>query len=155
MPKHTFRFPPEVVTSVKQHVRNAIAAVDPGRYRQEANYTAALANRLEGTAYEGKYGYVGFTSTIFDDRGRESAESKFGADCAITATISDGRTTIDKVILVQVKRGLIKELSNKEASSLCEQIRKMKQLVPAPKVMEMPSIAARLIPLFIGDSLSG
>jgi hypothetical protein len=42
--------------------------VEPARYRQEANYTAALVNRLEGTAYQGEHGSVVFHSTVFDDR---------------------------------------------------------------------------------------
>ncbi len=57
MPKHTFKFPHDVVDAIKRHVGNAVAAVEPARYRQEANYTAALVSRLDGTAYEGEYGY--------------------------------------------------------------------------------------------------
>src|SRR6266513_5543528 len=105
MPRHTFRFPREVVESIKQHVRQAIDAVEPSRHRQEANYTAALVNRLKGIAYKGEHGEVVFDSTVFDDRGRNSAEHRLGADHAITATISDGARTVRKAILVQAKLG--------------------------------------------------
>ena len=126
MPKHAFRFPPEVINAVKQHVRNAIDKVPAKRYRQEANYTAALMGCLNGTAYDGKYGSIIFTSTVFDDRGRNSAESRYGADHAITATVSDGEIIIQKVILVQAKLGRVADMKGKNVRFLKEQISKMK-----------------------------
>ena len=68
MPKHGFRFPREVIDAVREHVSQAIHRIEPERFSQEANYTAALASQLEGTAYEGKHGMVVFKSTVFDDR---------------------------------------------------------------------------------------
>ena len=70
----------EVIDAVREHVRNAIGRVAPERFSQEANYTAALASQLEGTAYVGEHGSVVFKSTVFDDRGPSSAEHQFGAD---------------------------------------------------------------------------
>ena len=152
MPKHAFKFPPEVVQAVKQHVRNAVEAVAPNRYRQEANYTAALVNRLEGVAYEGEHGSVVFRSTVFDDRGPHSAESRLGADHAITATITDGRMTVRKAILVQAKLGLLDELDGAERAFLESQIAKMKHLVDAPKVMEIPEYAGRRYPAIVSGN---
>jgi len=137
MPRHAFKFPREVVAAVKLHVRRAIDAVEPTRYRQEPQYTAALVNRLEGVAYEGKHGSVVFHSTDFDDRSRASAEYRLGADFAITATISDGITNVRKAILVQAKLGEIDGLTEAERASLITQITKMKKHVAAPKVMEI------------------
>ena len=82
MPKHGFRFPPEVIDAVREHVRNAIGRVAPERFSQEANYTAALASQLEGTAYVGEHGSVVFKSTVFDDRGPSSAEHQFSHSLA-------------------------------------------------------------------------
>ena len=144
MPKHGFRVPAEVAAAVRAHVRQAIAGVNPARYRQEASYTVALLNRLEGTAYEGVHGSVVFTSTVFDDRGPNSAESIFGADHAITATISRGEQIVNKVILVQAKRGLLEDMTNSETNFLKGQIRKMQGLVPAPKVMQIPETQSPL-----------
>ena len=152
MPKHAFKFPFEVVDAVKRHVRNVVESIEPARYRQEANYTSALVSRLDGTAYEGKHGIVVFRSTVFDDRGRGSAESRFGADHAITATISDGTITIRKAILVQAKLGHLKEMNESEADLLKLQIGKMKHLVVAPKVMEIPEYSGRRFPAMISGN---
>ncbi len=149
MPKHAFNFPREVVEAVRTHVRKAIESVAPERYRQEPNYTAALVNRLEGTAYDGELGSVVFTSTVFDSIGRNTAESRYGADHAITATISDGSTTIRKAILVQAKLGAIEDQDERERRALIEQIVKMLKLVPAPKVMEILEEDGRRTPRII------
>ena len=126
-----------MAAAVRQHVRQAIAGVDPARFSQEANYTAALLGRLDGPAYAGVHGSVVFRSTVFNDRGTNSAEKRFGADHAITATISDGRQTINKVILVQAKLGTLERMGRKERDFLKEQIEKMHGLVPFPKVMQI------------------
>jgi hypothetical protein len=152
MPKHAFKFPREVVESVKRHVRRAIEGVEPNRYRQEANYTAALVNRLEGTAYQGEHGSVVFHSTVFDDRGPNSAESRLGADHAITATISDGRSTVQKIILVQAKLGHLTDMDTSESDFLKEQLRKMKHLVEAPKVMEIPEFSGGRYPQIVSGN---
>jgi hypothetical protein len=152
MPKHAFRFPPEVVSAVKEHVRRAIEAVDPTRYGQEANYTAALVSQLEGVAYQEQHGSVEFHSTVFDDRGPGSAESRYGADFAITATVSDGTTTIRKAILVQAKLGYLDDMSAADAAFLQSQIEEMKQLVDAPKVMEIPEDSGRRYPSMVSGN---
>ncbi len=152
MPKHAFKFPSKVVDAIKRHVRNAVEAVEPARYRQEANYTAALVSQLDGTVYEGEHGIVVFRSTVFDDRGPGSAESRFGADHAITATVSDGTTTIRKATLVQAKLGRLDEMSARETDFLKSQLSKMKHLVHAPKVMEIPEHSGRRFPAMISGN---
>lgn len=149
MARHAFRFPPDVVTAIKQHVRRAIEGVSPARYRQEPTYTSALVNRLEGVVYEGEHSFVEITGTVIDDRGRNSAERKYGADFAITATVSDGNTTVRKAILVQSKLGRVDELNRQERDRLLEQIRKMRRLIPAPKVMQIPEIDGRRMPSIV------
>lgn len=152
MPKHAFKFPPVVVNAVRRHVQSAIEAVDPRRYNQESPYTAALANRLEGIAYEGPHGSVEFYLTIVDDRGSSSAESVYGADLAITATISDGQQIVRKAILIQAKRGEISNLNRSDEADLVEQIIKMKKLVAAPKVMQIPESEGRRFPQIISGN---
>jgi len=152
VPKHAFKFPVEVVEAIKKHVQSAIDSIAPERYKQEPNYTAALLGRFDGTAYEGEHGKVVFTATVFDDRGPNSAEKKYGADHAITATISDGRTTITKAILVQAKLGKIDDLAQKDRNFLKEQIGKMKKGLPSPKVMEIPTIDGRRYPAVISGN---
>src|SRR5947207_6204427 len=72
--------PPSRSTLFPSRRSSDLAAVDLVRYRQEANYTAALLNQLEGTAYQGEHGSVVFQSTVFDDRGRRSAENRFRSE---------------------------------------------------------------------------
>ena len=156
MPKHAFRLPQEVIEAVRSHVRGAIDAVDPVRYRQEANYTAALLNRLEGIVYSGPYGLVEFKSTVFDDRGRHSAESRLGADHAIIATIEYQARIIKKVILFQAKLGDIQDLNSDQNRMLEGQIEKMRRLVAAPKVMQIPESNGKRYPQIIsGNSILG
>lgn len=152
MPKHVFSFPPEVIKAVQEHVRRAIEAVEPSRFNQESQYTSALANRLQGIAYKGPGASVVFQSTSFDDRGRSSAEKRLGADFAITATISDGTTRIRKAILTQAKRGRIEDLDRTGREDLETKIRKMKQLVDAPKVMEIPERSGRRYPAMVSGN---
>jgi len=152
MPKHVFKFPDVVIDQIKMYVRNAIRGLDPIRYQQEANYTVALLGRLEGTAYEGRHGLIQFKFTAFNDRAPNSAESRLGADHAITAIVSDGVTTISKAILVQAKLGEIARLAPAERQRLCEQIEKMKQLVDAPKVLQIVERGGRRYPEMISGT---
>lgn len=149
MPRHAFKFPTAVVEAVRQHVQGAIDGLDPARYAQEPNYTAALLGRLEGCAYHGPFGEVTFANTVFNDRGANSAEHRFGADYAITATISNGRVTVNKAILVQAKLGRIDSLSRSQQAALRDQINKMKKILPAPKVMEIPEANGRRFPAIV------
>ena len=70
MPKHAFKFPRAVVEAVCSHVEDAIRRVPPERFRQEATYTAALANQLQGGTYSGEHGSVVFESTVVNDPAR-------------------------------------------------------------------------------------
>ena len=139
MPRHAFSFPPDVQDAVRRHVSAAVSSVDPTRFRQEGPYTAALARALEGTAYHGPHGRVLFQSTVVDSDGPGAAERWSGADLAITAEVSDGKTYIRKAILVQAKRGDLTNLPKKERDRLRGQIEDMRKLTNAPKIMDIPA----------------
>jgi len=109
------------------------------RFAQEPHYTTALIAVLQGTAYSGPLGRVEFISTAANDRGSGSAESWSGVDFAITAQVSDGITTIDKVIFFQAKSA-----GRFDTVKLDEQIRSMKKFTRAPKVIEVPSVRRRI-----------
>jgi hypothetical protein len=138
MPRHTFPLRADVRDAVKKHVSVAIGRLDPSRFNQEANYVAALAHAVEGVAYDGPNGKVSFSSTVFDDRGRNSAESRLGADIAITADMEQEDRQIRKAILVQAKLGVIPDLSTSELNRLRQQVRQMQRHTRSPKVMEIP-----------------
>lgn len=155
--KHAFSFSREVRDAVKEYVREKVNAVNPQRFYQEPDYTAALVHGLEGTAYEGIHGTVQFQATVFSSRGRNSAENLSGADFAITANISNGTKAIQKAILFQAKLGNLHDLRSKEFENLLKQIRKMKRLTEAPKVMEIPEEEGNRVPRIISGNrlLSG
>ena len=92
-------------------------------------------------------------ATDVDDRGRASAESRFGADFGIVAEVSDGSATIRKDILVQAKLGLVSDLTDAERNELMRQIRNMKRVVDAPKVMEIPALGAIRDPRIISGNI--
>jgi hypothetical protein len=140
MPRHYFNFSAEVRAAVEMYAAQRIAAVNPTRFKQEPNYNAALAQSLVGVAYDGPGAVVSFTTTSVDAIGPNAAESWASADPVITATISDGVTTVEKAILIQSKLGLISELSKREFKRLIGQVEDMKQFTHAPKVMEIVEI---------------
>ncbi len=126
MPRHTFPIPEDVRVAVRAHIAAVVARVDPRRFNQEATYVAALANAIEGVAYNGPNGKVSFTATAFDDRGPNSAESRIGADIAITAEIERGTTRVRKAILVQAKLGRVADLPADERNRLRGQVERMR-----------------------------
>lgn len=138
MPRHAFRFPSEVRDAVRQHVDRAVQRINPNRFKQEAAYCAALAQALEGVAYDGRAGRVEFRSTVIADRGRGAAEGWTGADLAITAEISDHEKMVTKAILIQAKRGVLEDLPPSELRRLNRQIRTMVRHTRSPKVMDIP-----------------
>ncbi|MEQ1906329.1 MAG: hypothetical protein ABL888_19250 [Pirellulaceae bacterium] len=135
--RHAFSFPDHIRSAVQRHVANAIAGLKTRQFRQEPNYTAALAGRLVGTAYDDSDGKIVFNAAVIDDRGPNAAEHQTGADWSFTAEISDGTMTIRKGILVQSKLGAVKDLSDRERKRLNKQIEDMKRYTYAPKVMEV------------------
>jgi hypothetical protein len=134
---------------VRKYVEHAVAGLSPERYRQEPPYTAALAGRMDGTAYKGNDGFVVFKSTVVDDRGRGAAESWSGVDWVITAKISDGDKTIEKAILIQAKLGRVDDLDDTELSRLRDQIEDMRRLTRSPKVMEIVESNGMRIPRIV------
>jgi hypothetical protein len=140
MPRHTFRIPEAMRDAVQRYVERAISGVAPTRYRQEPQYLTAVAHALDGIAYEGEHGKVVFTSTIFDDRGANSAEKRLGADLAITAVIDSQGDRVRKAIIFQAKLGDLHDISPSKAKELRSQVKKMIDHTRSPKIIEIPSL---------------
>ena len=157
MPRHYFDFPDVVKEEVRSYVERAVRGINPRRFAQEPQYTTALAGRLIGTAYSGPEGKVAFDATSFDDRGRASAESRFGADFAITAQIESAKLEVGKAIIFQSKRGPIQYLSRTDRGRLEEQIKKMQRITRAPKILEIDGVHQLGLPRVIsaGGYLQG
>lgn len=97
-------WPDEMKAALRAHVETALERLDPDRYAQEPAYVAALLARLDGVVYEGSGCYLEIISTIVADRGPNSAESRWGADFAVIASvIVDGKRT-RKAVLGQAKK---------------------------------------------------
>jgi hypothetical protein len=113
------RFPNYVLESVKKYISDAIARVDINRYNHETAYINAILAKLDGVAYHDQTTHIEFMSTIATDRGPNCAESKYGADFALTCNIMmPDNTIINKAVLGQAKKGKISELSNSEKRRL-------------------------------------
>jgi hypothetical protein len=150
--RHSFRFPKHIRDAVHNHVTSAIAKIKPTNFRQEPNYTAALAGALIGNAYSDKDGMVKFEATVVDDRSTNSAESWSGADWVITAEISDSNLSIRKAIMIQTKLGLVENLNKSRRKALQEQIEKMRKLTKSPKVMEVLELDGRREPRIVSGN---
>jgi hypothetical protein len=144
--RHAFSFPPHIRDAVREHVRRAITELSPSRFVQEPAYTTALLARLEGTAYRGEDGSVEFKATNVNSIGRGAAEKWSGADFAITADIRKGDLQVTKAILAQAKLGGLEDLPDRERGRLVGQIREMRQLTRAPKVLLIREIDGRREP---------
>src|SRR5439155_23610336 len=120
-----FEWPPHVRQAIRRHFDDVVTALPPRQFQQEYDYTAALAGRLIGTAYDGADGHVEFTATIPTSAGSKSAESLFGADMAIFATLQQPAKEARKAILAQAKKGDIEALASEDRQRLEEQVRRM------------------------------
>ena len=135
MPRHSFKYSKEFLSALREKIQNVFLDLQPERFGQESKYTSALLGRLHGIEVQSPYGeYARIEATDIDDRGAGSAESRYGADFAITATVGDSNRKIRKAIFVQVKNQSIDTLSPSQKKDLKEQINKMKRVVSSPKV---------------------
>lgn len=136
--RHAFRHSQSVQDAVRAYVRSRVEGVTVRKFGQEPNYTAALAFALDGTAYDGALGFVRFEAVVANDRGRNSAENRTGIDLALTAEIADESLRIRKAIVLQAKKGDIRQLDADERERLEDQLRTAKKNTRAPKVLELP-----------------
>jgi hypothetical protein len=127
--------------ALTRHISRVVARLDPARYHQEPAYVAALFARLDSVVYRGPNLTIEIKSTVIDDRGRNSAESVWGADFGIVASIvADGETT-EKAVLGQAKRASLVTLPPAEAELFQKQVVKMSSATPAILGLEVPTEA--------------
>lgn len=113
---------------IHEWVRPRVASVEPLRFRQEQNYMMAVLGALNGqvTPFDG--GKLFFRTTGVDDKGRGAAENTFGADFALSASITkiSERTGPNfACCLGQAKKGVIESLVPSKLGELDGQIAKM------------------------------
>jgi len=136
MSRHSFSYSKEFREMLRGRLVDVFNSLESQRFQQESQYTSAVLGKLHGIRLESRYGeLIELESTAFDDRGRNSAESRYGADFAITATVGNDQKIIRKAILVQVKNKPIDSLSKSQVKELKNQIKKMKTIVASPKVI--------------------
>ena len=87
MPRHTFSFSPEFLDTLRRRIRRAFQEVEIDQFSQEPSYTSAILSKLHGIEIASKNGeYIKLEATDIANRGQGSAEYRYGADFAITAT---------------------------------------------------------------------
>ena len=139
LPRHTFSFPSSFREEIRSRIAAAVRRTDVTRARQEHAYTSVLLGKLDDIKLETDHGSFFVRATVYDDRGPGAAEAQFGADFAITATISDPRNRVEKAILFQAKIEDLSKISSAEDKRLRAQLRKMKGITRSPKILEMRS----------------
>lgn len=141
----------EVVQAIERYVSRSFMDLDPKSFGQEPAYISALMGRLIGTAWEDDDGaYVKFKTTVVNDRGRNSAESRYGADFAITLELNGPDTFSKKAILGQGKRGSLERLSQNEKSRLISQCSMMAKHTHHYLLLETPADENRMPSIRIG-----
>src|SRR5580698_7134236 len=130
--------PPAAASALSRHVSQAIKRMDPVRYTQEPAYVAALFGKLDAVVYHDAGLMVELRSTIVGDRGRKSAESRWGADFCLVASISGPKEKQEKAVLGQAKRGSLIDLATADAGDFREQALKMSVAKQAIVGLEVP-----------------
>jgi hypothetical protein len=138
------RIPPAAARALSRHISQAVKRIDPVRYRQEPAYVAALFGKLDAVVYHDAGLTVELKSTIVGDRGRNSAESKWGADFGLIASISGPTERQEKAVLGQAKRGSLISLAPTDASNFREQALRMSVATEAIVGLEVPETAGAL-----------
>jgi hypothetical protein len=129
-----------------------ISRLDVNRLNQESHFVAGLFVLLHGYKYKHIDGRsVELLSTMVNDRGPKSAESKFGADFAITAVIHHEGNSVRKAVLGQAKKGSIKGLSTTDREKLDVQIEKMAAVTDNFLLLEAPKIFSDGISVWVSD----
>ncbi|MTJ93783.1 MAG: hypothetical protein F8N36_13125 [Desulfovibrio sp.] len=132
----------KVTAAVTRYIQNAFSELDPKSFSQEPAYVAALMGRLRGVAWEDDDGtLVKFKTTVIDDRGPKSAESRFGADFAISLEMTGRDYNVSKAVFGQGKRGKIEKLRTSEKRRLDEQCSKMSKHTKEYLILETPMIS--------------
>jgi hypothetical protein len=125
--------------ALARHVAAAVERLDPARCHQEPAYVTALFARLDAMVYSGPNLTLEIKSTVVSDRGPNSAESVWGADFGIVASIRSDHETVDKAILGQAKRGSLATLTQSERERFRQQVVKMAGATHATVGLEVPT----------------
>lgn len=141
-----------VIELLVNHIKHAYEKLDRKRFRQEPAYITALMGRLDGDVFnDGKGNSLTLKTTIVDDRGANSAESRTGADFSIVLEKQNCKKPISKAILGQGKNGSIEKLSKAEQDRLDRQCSDMHQYTTEFVVLEAPEDLGEPPMIRIGD----
>ncbi|TOE58409.1 hypothetical protein CGJ39_23540 [Vibrio parahaemolyticus] len=126
---------PDVV--VRNFIRRCAEELDRDSYRSETAYVNAFLGKLRTNIplkSIDKELVINFLTPIYDDRGANSAESKYGADFGIIYTGPD----VKKAVLSQAKPKPVEMLTRSEKDRLQEQCLKMDKHTQDWMVFEAP-----------------
>lgn len=141
----------QLLAIVKAYIQAVVKPLNRDRYMQESAYVDAFLGRLDGEIdLDGSDSTIIFTPTVVADRGRGTAESKFGADFAIVFESNGIEEDIKKAILGQAKNGEVDSLNNTEKKRLLDQCSKMASVTKQYMVLEAPMIGNPIPTIRIG-----
>jgi hypothetical protein len=132
------KIPRAAAAALSRHVLHSVRRLNPLRFGQEPGYVAALFGRLDAVVYDENGFFMELRSTLVNDCGPNSAESKWGADFAITVRIADQREVLEKGILGQAKRGSLPALVPADSERLRHQAVRMSAATTELIGLEMP-----------------
>lgn len=125
---------------MSRHIAKVVERLDPARYRQEPAYVAALFGRLDAVVYRGSDLILELKSTVVEDHGPNTAESIWGADFGIVASIHSKTEEVEKAVIGQAKRGFLPNLPPREAEAFRKQVVKMSNATKAIIGLEVPEV---------------
>ncbi|AXF20257.1 hypothetical protein CUJ89_06920 [Burkholderia pyrrocinia] len=125
-----------ILQKFRMQIRLACRQLKRSSFQQEPAYVAALMGKLAGMAIHEDSSWL--TTSVVNDRGPGSAESKYGADFAIILEDASG---FGKAILGQAKGMSIASLSPSSKSDFDKQCRRM-----AKKTRHFVGLEAPVLP---------
>jgi len=137
--------PTTIKDAMARYITSAIERLDPTRYDQEPNYVAALLGKLDGVVYEGVDGRFELKCTSINGIGPNAAETTYGADFALIASVHYQGQSYEKAVLGQAKRGLPHEMTPAERRRLEGQKSAMRTYSDHYLVLHTPRTASETV----------
>jgi len=145
----------ELLAIIHEYVESIVHRLERKRYIQEPAYVDAFFAKLDDVVDLGlNNGFIEFKSTIVADRGKGSAEHKYGADFALVYKSANINSSVTKAIIGQAKHANADNLGAKEKNVLIGQCEKMARITNAFIVFEVPVNDYQIPTIRIGNCLN-
>ena len=139
MYRRYYKWPEHVKLAVIKYIRDRTNTVTVRRFGQEHDYLSGILANLIGTVIDDGTYYISINTVRTSSSGPNSAESIYGADFSMIIEIHWEDDFVIKGIIGQSKKGYVTDLSKRDKQQLKNQLKKMRQLTSAPKIVELPT----------------